>query len=949
MNPPELPEETTQKNVENIFQFKFDIPPQAPPASEIAPAPPVGVSEAVKPIIVEKPKPNVSGFFLKMLFWLGAVCLLLLAGLLITASFFQDKVTTQIIKQVNKELKTTLSVNQFDLSLLSHFPNASAEMQQVKLNDAFGGKLLEAEHLALHFNILSMLGSEIKIKSVIVTNGNINIKIDKNGRANYDITKPSASKSKSSFIIALQKANFSNILLNYTNDQSAQKARILLNDASLAGKFSSEKFLLESNANFLSKFIQLPEYEIFLNKKLAYQGIFDVDLSRGLYQFKDVKLSLGDNPLSVQGGVQLGTEFSDFDIAINGEEADLSSALQLLPPKYLSYFQDFKSEGRFLFNSTIRGRLSKTETPVVNLTCGLKNGTISSPKLERALSNVSFNAQFTHPTVANTQNPAFKITDFKGNFEGNPVEMRLSVYNLDDPFIDFFLNGTIPLSSTYGLLNQPHITDGKGNVQVRQVALQGKYKDMISSEKINNVKTAGHLEFDNATLTVNKNEVKVPTGSVNLQGNNLSVNGFRLNIAGDNIVLDGNFNNLVPVLFADSLTMNQTRLDFQSKLYADKLDIDKIIAVITPPTPEKTADDAVIAAKSVKKVKNSGKITDYLRGTFQANVNDFKYGKFFGDKFVGTLEFLENKELLVKGNLGEMRYDKVNGKNFNGTARFADNEMVVKGDVAAMEGTFNIDGKIFINERNMRAKVVCKNVNMREFFRQFENFDQTFLMDKHLRGIGDTYMALNIFWDEKGELDTQKLRALIDANISDGELLNFPMFESFSSFVKIEDLYKVKFTNLHNWIEIKDGRVFFPTMFIQSNALNLTMSGAHTFNNAFNYKIKVNAGQVLMSRFKKYNPSLQPQKAENGMLNIYYVINGTPSNFKFAMDKGSVQEDFERSNTYKVEIMQALEREFGVISAITAAPLGGKFPSRVAPLQRPILAKDSIEQVGRGF
>jgi hypothetical protein len=127
------------------------------------------------------------------------------------------------------------------------------------------------------------------------------------------------------------------------------------------------------------------------------------------------------------------------------------------------------------------------------------------------------------------------------------------------------------------------------------------------------------------------------------------------------------------------------------------------------------------------------------------------------------------------------------------------------------------------------------------------------------------------------------------------------------------------------------------------------MSGAHTFNNAFNYKIKVNAGQVLMSRFKKYNPSLEPQKAENGMLNIYYVINGTPSNFKFAMDKGSVQEDFERSNTYKVEIMQALEREFGVISAITAAPLGGKFPSPIAPLQRPTPAKDSIEQGGRGF
>jgi AsmA-like C-terminal region len=939
MNTPELPDHTPQEP-QAPFNFQFDIPPQAPLASEIAPPAPVG--EVVKPIIIEKSKPNVSGFFLKTLFWACAVVFLLFASLLMTASFFQDKVTAQIIKQVNKELKTTLSVNRFDLSLLSNFPNAAAEMRSVQLNDAFGGKLLEAEKVAMHFNILSVLSSEIKIESVIIENGGIHIKIDKNGRSNYDITKPSTSKNKSTFIVALEKADFTNILLNYTNDQSNQKVRILLNNAALAGKFSADKFLLESSANFLSKYVKLPEYDIFLNKKLAYQGVFDVDLSRGLYQFKNVKLLLADNPIAVQGAVQLGTENSDFDLAMNGDEADLSSALQLLPPKYLSYFQDFKSEGTFLFKSTIRGRLNKTETPVVNLTCGLKNGTISSPKLERALTNVSFTTNFTHPT-ASFEIPAFKISDFKGNFEGNPVEMRLAVYNLNEPFIDFFLNGTIPLNSTFGLLNQPHITDGKGNIQVRQLALQGKYKDMLSSDKINTVKTSGHIEFDNATLVVNKNEVKVPTGSINLQNNNLAVNGFRLNIAGDNIVLDGSFNNLVPVLFADSLNANQTRLDFQSKLYADKLNIDKILAVLTP--PEKPSENKDIAIKSVKKVKNSGKITDYLRGTFQANVNDFTYGKLRGDKFIGTLDFLENQELLVKGNLGEMQYEKVNGRNFNGTARFANDEMVVKGDVTAMEGTFNIDGKIFVNERNLRAKVVCKNVNMREFFRQFDNFDQTFLMDKHLRGMGDTYMALNVFWDENGKMQTDKLHALIDANISDGELLNFPMFESFAAFVKIEDLYKVKFTNLHNWIEIKDGRVYFPTMFIQSNALNLTMSGIHTFNNAFNYKLKVNAGQVLMSRFRKYNPSLNPQKAENGMLNIYYVINGTPSNFKFAMDKTEVKDDLERGNQKKVAIMEALEREFGMISAITAAPLGGKLPPPIAPL---VPARDTTEQ-GRGF
>ena len=100
-------------------------------------------------------------------------------------------------------------------------------------------------------------------------------------------------------------------------------------------------------------------------------------------------------------------------------------------------------------------------------------------------------------------------------------------------------------------------------------------------------------------------------------------------------------------------------------------------------------------------------------------------------------------------------------------------------------------------------------------------------------------------------------------------------------------------------------------MFVQSNALNLTLSGEHTFTNEFEYYLKVNAGQVLTNKFKKYDPSLEPVKArKKGFFNLHYKIQGNLENYDFKTAKRQVKAEFDRSNYRKQEIQQALSRAF---------------------------------------
>jgi len=172
-------------------------------------------------------------------------------------------------------------------------------------------------------------------------------------------------------------------------------------------------------------------------------------------------------------------------------------------------------------------------------------------------------------------------------------------------------------------------------------------------------------------------------------------------------------------------------------------------------------------------------------------------------------------------------------------------------------------------------------------------------------------VVLWTYWNDTGEFDMKRLRALADVQASNGELQKVKMFEDFSSFVHLEDLRRIKFTDLQNYLEIKNQRLYLPVMFLQSNALNMTLSGEHTFDNDIDYKIKINAGQVLLNRLKKYDSDLDPLPEKKGGFNLYYSIVGNLDKYDMKRKKRVVKAEFERSEARKLLIARAIDAEFG--------------------------------------
>lgn len=115
-----------------------------------------------------------------------------------------------------------------------------------------------------------------------------------------------------------------------------------------------------------------------------------------------------------------------------------------------------------------------------------------------------------------------------------------------------------------------------------------------------------------------------------------------------------------------------------------------------------------------------------------------------------------------------------------------------------------------------------------------------------------------------------------------------------------------------NIIWLKDGAVFLPEMFLQNNAINLTVSGAHTIQQEMRYGIKLNAAQVLAEKLKGHDSALRPLPAKRqGFFNMHYLLEGHADNLKYRTDNAQVNSIFQQTQHLRKLAMEKLYLSFG--------------------------------------
>ncbi|PHI20592.1 hypothetical protein CEQ90_07530 [Lewinellaceae bacterium SD302] len=822
--------------------------------------------------------------------YLGLGLLAIFLVLFLIVQFLGGSIGRSVIAGLNDSLNTEITAGDVSVSLLRAFPSLSVDLEDFTMIGSDGTPLIEAERMSCQIGLSSIFG-KTRIKTIVVSNGALQIYVDPDGNTNYQLLAyqpldeqlANQDQTSEAAVFAIDDARLEDIEFVYINEQLGLEAAALLYDANFRGDFGEEIYDMATTANAELRFIDNGDQRLFAGQSLRIGAESVVNNTEQTYNFKELYLGLGGLNLLADGSMKQAIDGWETDLNFRSEESSLTDLLLLLPQEYRDYLGELRSKGKFEMSGTVKERWTEARQPEMAFRINFTDGLLSSPRMDVDARDLNFTGEFTNGRQRLPVSSVFAIENLSGEFAGQPFQLQLQVENFDDPLIVFGAEGEIPGEALPGLLPEGILAEADGEITIENLRIEGRYEDMLSPRTIGKVKTGGRFLVNKVAMEVNEQELELASGDLTLNDNQFKVNDLRLLAEGTDITFTGEATNLIPVLFADSLNTKDARLTFRTLLTGSELDIDELLK-LSGPTEEEieeaedTGTEDQLARKSLEK---RGRLVDLLNGQFDARIDDWNYGKIEGTNFIGQIDFVPRK-------------------------------MTIQGQSDAMEGRFLIGADlVFTESPRLNAKIKAQHVDAEQFFEQGENFGQEVLTSDNLEGWLDSRMYIRAYFSPEMELDYDKLLVLAEVDIRDGELHDFEMLENFGAVLKAKDLGQVRFTNLRNYLEISDQIVQIPVMFIQSSAMNMTLSGSHSFTHVMDYNIKVNAGQVLANKIAKHDDDLKLLPARrNGFFNLYYTVKGNLDNYEVETNKREVKKDFERSELHKNRIRRELENQF---------------------------------------
>ena len=201
------------------------------------------------------------------------------------------------------------------------------------------------------------------------------------------------------------------------------------------------------------------------------------------------------------------------------------------------------------------------------------------------------------------------------------------------------------------------------------------------------------------------------------------------------------------------------------------------------------------------------------------------------------------------------------------------------------------------------------------------------MLPQHIKGSLTGNINFSGTWDKNLQVNDDKIITDAKFELSKGELIDFKPLEGLSKFIALNELKHIYFSTIKNQIFIKNKVITIPQMDIASSALNLQLSGTHTFKNQYDYHIKLALSEILFRKArtnKEVNENAEEEKNKGAKL--YLTIKGEGDNYKVKYDSKLSRKAFvETLTNERKTIGNLLQKEFGSITDTTKnAPINQK-------------------------
>lgn len=797
---------------------------------------------------------------------IGFIALVGISTLLVF--IYEDDVKALIIKEFNKNLNAEVRIDpqNIDLTIIKSFPDCALEFKKLTVMEAIKAEkkdtLAYAESLSLAFNVKDLFNKNYTIKKITLNEANAFLKVDKKGNNNYTIWKTDTTQTQTndSLAFALEKITLNKVFVNYKNSKQKIKFSTTVDELHFKGQFNNEDYTLSTDGKAFVDVFQIEKIKYLNNKNVKFD--VELEVKGNKYTIKKSESAINATQIVSNGSFVVRDSLLSLDVNFNGKNLDISSTLSLLPEKFQNQIHDYESDGEFYANGELHYSYNKPF--VLQSKFGIKNGTITYKPNNATLTKVNLSGSID----MNDNRSSLKLNDINAQLNNNSFSGNMELINFKDPYLTLKANANTKLEELITFYPIDTLQSISGSINLH-AEIEGFISELKSNAYSPNVKASGEAVLNNikAQFKQSDKEINIPEGELKLNNRHLNVYHLKLIKGNSDVMLVGEMPNFLSYLF-DA----KEPLTIVASVTSDKIEL----------------EDFLFKGSENSSSTSSVSIANNLNINVSTNVKHLSFGKFTADNISGNLLVKEQKAAVK--------------------------DLILN----AMDGTIKLNAFADASGENIKVSGdgELNKLNIQKLFTQLNNFGQTTLQDKHLKGFVTANVDFACAWDKFLRPDVNSINATSSLLVERGELNDFQPLESLAKYIDVEELRHIKFSTMQSAVEIKNKMITIPKTSIKSSAINMDLWGKHSFDNMIDYHIQLLLSEIISKRPHK-NKELDEELSlvENDPENrrsVFIVMSGPIDNPSIKYDrKGAKEKIKEDIKQEKQNLKNILREEFG--------------------------------------
>ncbi|MEO8068633.1 MAG: AsmA-like C-terminal region-containing protein [Flavobacteriales bacterium] len=527
---------------------------------------------------------------------------LLIAAAIIIPIAFKDKIEARVKEEVNKNLNATVDWGEWDISLISTFPNLGVSVANVKVcnNAPFEGICLaDIGELQASVGLMSLFGDRIEIKKIGLTKPDLHVKVLEDGRANWDIAKADSSAAvdpadtgATAFNIALKEYWITDGHLIYDDASLPYSMELAGLDHNGSGDFTQDLFVLKTVTHSDTVNVVFDGVKYLKNVKADITADLDMDMANMKFTFKDNEATINQLVLGFNGWLSMPGDDMVMDLTWNTKKNDLATLLSLVPAEFAGDLKGVDMSGKAAFDGFVKGTFNENTMPGFGLNISVDNGRFKYASLPESVEDIQVRCAIKSPEGKDLDGMTVDLSRFDMRMAGNPISAHMFLKTpISDPDVDAELKAQLDLASLKKVVPMEKGDDLKGSLTA-DVRMKGRMS-AIEKEQYDQFQADGTLKL----MGIEYKTDSLPTVGINglyftFSPQFLSLDGFDGTIGTSDLKAKGRLDNYIAWWLKDST------LTGSFDVTSNKFDLNELMgedeASSTTPAAEDTAAMSVI-------------------------------------------------------------------------------------------------------------------------------------------------------------------------------------------------------------------------------------------------------------------------------------------------------------------------------------------------------------------